>query len=941
MSDADNPKMEEIPIAIQLYIGSSVLKIDSDLKYLCKQSKIQFTQYFQSISFDWSKNIPAPLLHSHEDTIQTDNEDHVEASLDISKTALAEAEQKGLFWAVRPDWHLNPGSVSDAQGAAGNPKNGYILACINNSKLKEKFAKRLLATQDYIRPKNLALDGKEAQHHGRIPVIIHLSSVGAMGTGAMNWFILEGISDCAADTGIDIKVTVQLILRGNLTPQDRVKATLNEYVTLKTLQVQASGRYLHPLIGIILPIPFSQVQLASNVNSHGNMTQLSQVLAHQAHQEFVIWCSPGGKYLRERACDIENWGINEDGDPQCGTSLSIASITRNSPRLVQFCTWMSIRLFCEQLTAQDQNQPAIDSALALANSQKLVESQEDKGITSDLLRPQELDRQNVIQLAQDSVIQQIAGLMGLDKVKQLEETIANSLTNDLPSLYEPVIRLQAQAKYESAVAKIKSTLHEKLRSTGGLTEIHLILICLKDILQNSRKMVDNTLVELRQFIAPHRQILIEASAILQQLKQKNKLAQGLSFLLIKRITQDLKQSGLAAISGELQILCCQTAIETLLTPLTGYLDDTIAWLTSSAQKMSEIKQICQIKIENLTKEDTTYLNPNGFEITKVEYLNDYWQDYIQQRGGLLSFCKQLNSLFLKDHGSFDVIIETSREELFDQMYHLFSAPIESVVKMTTVWDELLRWFPEKTLKQMIATLIKHSEGRVLAEDGVCQNIVWLKVANIPQESCKEQLKSFLEGLDNKSGKWELAVHDDIDTISICQCRGQISLTPMIRRLGIEDTPEDWKSILEQAVDPVSALIISPNPTPRQIQRVLVKAIAAGLISVQNDCFYLENPPSEPVNLGRNASSVMTLIRPLWPQMVYIESYFARQLIIQEDLILGRLDQITAAVQSPGSQENKRLTLVGTDAVMDCLRQVQIMLPRLRRMKKAALRETTL
>jgi hypothetical protein len=941
MPNPNKPTLKEVPMAILVFVGSSVLSIPLQLKYLCQMAGLNFKQFFQSMSFDWSKNPPAPLLSSSAENIQIDHDEHVIANLDKSKTVLAEAENKGLFWAVEPDWHLHPGSVSDAQGAAGNPKNGYIITCNNDSKLKNNLIRLFLAAQDYIRAKNLALDGKGSQTLGRIPIILNLSTVGAMGTGAMNWFILEGIPDCAANTGTETKVILQLMLRGNLTPQDSTKATVNEYVTLKTLQVLASKRYLHPLNGIIQSPPFSQIQLSSNVNLHGNMTRLSQVMFHQAHLDYLIWCTPIGKYIRERACDIENWSKTQEGDPLCGTSLSIASITRNSLRVIQFCTWMAIGLFCEQLAAQGQNQPAIDTALALANSEKLVESQEDKGITSDLLRPQELDRQNVIQLAQDSVLQQAAGLRGLNKAKQLEEAIANSLANDLPSLYEPAIRLQAQARYESAVAKIKSTLHEKLRSAGRLTEIYQILICLKDILQNSCKMVENTLVELRQFIAPHRQILIEASAMLQQLNQKNKLVQGLSFLLIKRITQDLKQSGLAAISGELQILCCQTAIETLLTPLIGYLDDTLAWLGSSIRKMADIKQMCQIKADNLVQEDTSYLNPNGFEITTAQYLNAYWQDYIQQHGGASRFSDQLYSRFLKKHESFDIFIETAEQPLFDLLNQLFSEPFESFVKATTVWDELLRWFPEETLKQMIATLIQHSEGRVLAEDGVHQNIVWIKGGNIPQESCKERFACLLEGLDKKGGKWELAVHDDIDTISICQCRGQISLTPLIRRLGIEDTPEGWKSILEQAVDPVSALIISPNPTPRQIQRVLVKAIAAGLISVQNDCFYLENPPSEPVNLGRNASSVMTSIRPLWPQMVYIESYFARQLIIQEDLILGRLDQITAAVQSPGSQEDKRLTLVGTDAVMDCLRQVQIMLPRLRRMKKAALRETTL
>jgi len=127
------------------------------------------------------------------------------------------------------------------------------------------------------------------------------------------------------------------------------------------------------------------------------------------------------------------------------------------------------------------------------------------------------------------------------------------------------------------------------------------------------------------------------------------------------------------------------------------------------------------------------------------------------------------------------------------------------------------------------------------------------------------------------------------------------------------------------------LTVPPNPSLRQLKRVLVKAVAADLITADNGHFYLRQPHAEPLRLGPDLESARSTLISKWPDMVFIESSYARELILDEELILGRLETIEQSTDS-------RCSLFDSEALAECLCQTQIMLPRLRRMRTAAMQE---
>ena len=438
--------------------------------------------------------------------------------------------------------------------------------------------------------------------------------------------------------------------------------------------------------------------------------------------------------------------------------------------------------------------------------------------------------------------------------------------------------------------------------------------------------------ELEALLGPHQLVLAQASEQLGHLQQAGLLTRWLSRFLVRRISTELQESGLAAVAHQLELSCCQIADRDLLTPLREFLDTKIGWLQSTLQKVQTIGQSCDKQARRLAVQDTTSENPNGYELTTPAYLEQYSQDYLSKQGGVRQWGEHLQSLFMETHGSMDIVLETPQAELQEMLCQMVEPTFEAVVKSTTVWEEFKKTFPDAHVRQeMLTQLIRHSTGRVIAEDSVGQSVVWIKTANVPNASLVEPVRALLESLDTKGGHWEVAAHDDIDTISLGQLRGGISLSPLIRRLGIPDNEIGWKALAAQAIDVISALIVPPHPSLRQFRRVLAKALAADLITTKDGHFYLERPQQEPLSLGSDFASVKQALLKRWPDLVFIESTYGRALILDEKRVLGQLETLQ-------HRQDMCAALFDAQAFEECLCQTQIMLPRLRRMRVAALRE---
>jgi hypothetical protein len=255
------------------------------------------------------------------------------------------------------------------------------------------------------------------------------------------------------------------------------------------------------------------------------------------------------------------------------------------------------------------------------------------------------------------------------------------------------------------------------------------------------------------------------------------------------------------------------------------------------------------------------------------------------------------------------------------------------IENENVFTELFKSQPPALHSKILGRLVRQSEGSIRTTGEVNEPITWIKVANAPTAEAAEWLRKVLPAVDKKDGVWEVVIQGDSDRIELVQLRGGISLQSLIDRIDIPDNPVGWALLIAHAPDPVSATLVPPNPSPRQYRRVLAKALANGQLTIsQNGCFVFRSSSSEQITLGPDPSSVEAFLQPRWRELVFVESTFGRNLVVDEDPILSALKNLKAQLASGSAGSNPVLKLIDGTAVEECLTQAQLLLPRLRRMR---------
>lgn len=249
-------------------------------------------------------------------------------------------------------------------------------------------------------------------------------------------------------------------------------------------------------------------------------------------------------------------------------------------------------------------------------------------------------------------------------------------------------------------------------------------------------------------------------------------------------------------------------------------------------------------------------------------------------------------------------------------------------------QELLRLYGDSQIQQILHNRIQESEGRLLTEGEVNERISWVKVCGIPPGEDCERMRKRLERLDKKPAKWHVVVDSDPDSITFAQMRDQITFTTFIDRIEPTDDSEGWKQLIDSAVKPDSAIMIGPNPMERPFKRVLAKAIVIGRLEHKKGLgFVFKDSRDEDVTLGRDFSAVYDRLRHDYPSLVFIESTFARNLVVAEEQTIEKLHELSKGLTSKESHPDACLSLMDRTAVTECLTQAELLLPRLRRFRK--------
>jgi len=934
MEHNDREKAQPINYCIDLFLGSGVKVQRAVLTKILRQHNVGRYAQAKAVVFDHSASLPSDeasaLGLGPEDQIDPDT--HVKAAMPSDTASLEEAEQDGLLMAMPEGWYRNPGPCIDSKGACCEPPIGYTILGLQRREFMNTLSKAFRQTSEYARRQAAAAgDVTLFDAPPRIAVRLIFSTVGATGTGSFYPLIEGMIRDCAKHNGVQVKIVLDIIARGNLPITNGERGVLSEQVTEQYLRAAATGARVDEATGTVQPALFDLLYMATNMGRYGSIATFAGLLTHQAQVDWFFWHTPAGDTMRERAVDTERFGCNEYGDPECVHMVSVAAFHWDRERAIQYHACRAAEELAHSLLEEGDPQKALDDAAALVRHAGLSETEVDSDITRPMLRSQELG-ESCIQKANSSLTDQLGKSRGYQKAKRAENALATILDDEIPHVLFPLMCQEAQRDAESAIATIEGYTQQGLRAPRGASQVSMTLAYVRAAAEQSKEVISNKEADIHEFLGPHHDIRAEASEQLQQATESGTLGRVLNTLLFGRIAGAIEQSGRALIGGTIELEACRVAVQEFLARVIEYLDRKLAWLTLYPQKLLRSKQSCASKITSIVEAPTTCSVPNGEEFASAQNLRSSFAEQVDAHGGPERFRAHLRNLFLKKYGSFSVLAEAPEHNILEILIDLGRGLFEPILQARNVYTEFHRCYPdEKARKQRVLLRVQESEGRLIVEREVNKEVVWIKTANVPCDAARVYLQDLLEGLDKKPGIWNISVSDDSETISFAQLRGGISLTPFIERIAVPDTPEGWRLAIKQAVHPGTTVMAPPNPNLRQVKRVLCKAIVTGLMTVRDREFVVTDPSGKELLLGTSLDSVAERTRRLYSQSVFVESTFDRSLVVAEAETIDKLNRLNAHLASDA--DDPLLQLIDATAVEECLIQAELLLPKLRRFRR--------
>jgi hypothetical protein len=890
----------------------------------------------RNLFFDFETTPPSdtPALWGEDLGDLFNPETTIAAGIDDDPASLAKAEREGILRYMPAGWYRNPGASLDHMGASGDPCKGLTFVLFLEGLIKNKLAKAFQEARDHHRTTAMAVKGMHPEGPARLSIQCTLSSVGGTGTGFMHWTLSGAIRSFAQKDGIQTKIILNVMTRGSLHTTDNEQADRNTYTTLKHCQVLASGKYVDPITGQIRPRPCDLLYLSSNQNSTGNITGFEPFLMHEAHTTFFFWHTPGGRKMRERLNDHEGIEYGRNGDPLLGFTKSSGGIFRDSEGIIEYCSQKATAILMGEFAAEVDPRDIPQQAAGQARIHGIYESSEDNDITSAMMRSEHLGKENVALRGINSFTDRIRGLKGLQKVAVALDAGTTIRNQDVPETFTRMIESEAETRLKTAQKGIEAYTTRMLRDLHGFGKARWYYEYMKLAAEESVRVITAKIDELQSLRQPHEQILAEAQDRIQRIEESNWVNRTLNASLIRRIGQSVEESTRAAIDYDVQLAACLAAVGDFLEPLLDWLNEKLEWLSMQEQKLQQAKHICQNKADNVADRPTDWGAPLGLALVDRDYLQDYMREYIEERRGSIRIAQDLLSRILTRYGSLAHFAEAPLEDLIEACIAVCDEVFRPVVKSTDVVSDFMRLFPDiNKQRRIVQQLVLQTEGRYLVTGEVARPVPWIKAANVPSTTAQTWLYDLLESVDQKPGRWEVSIHPDPDRITICQLRGQISLTPHLRRLQRMDDPRSWEVVVNRAPDRVSALIVNPDPSLGEFRRVLAKAIAANLLDIDdNGNFALNCGEEEPLMLGKDFRAVRQKLQPRWPDMVFVESVFGRDIVVDDAKINSQLLEMCKVLKEKNTTD-RRLTLINSKAVDESLKQVELITPWARRIRE--------
>jgi len=928
-----------VQTAIDIILGSVTRTVAAYAQLLARRSATK--AFREQVFFD------APGLSQHPSVVEAEAgsadpllalDNFVAAKSPADHESLEKAEAAGTFALLRADWHMDPAPALDGLGASCNPLIGATLARLNERSLAARISKCITRCLNHNRHGQLVLEGVGvAEKPARLVVNVRLTSVGGMGSGA-----LVPVVDIArtqvARHGLRAKIVLTVLLRGDLAVTDEAQADINQANLLKYLRAVATGQYIDPVTGQQVPSLCAWLYLQSNQNAHGRLESLETLMAHEAQGQHV--CRSLARDIEERLNDLEALRYDEFGDPLIGSTKSVGFVRCDRERIVAFGSHWATAVLASALQRKPDAARAKQEALTLARLHGVVETASDARMTSDILAPEPFDGQPAPQRLRSNLADRTAETSGWQRANVLAETLSLIQGTEFAQIYRPAMAKQAATLLQEKKATVEDFIRRRLQgqwsqgqAPDNRFDVLRVLAYYWQVLVASVATINDKAAQLQQLAQPREEVVNAALEELERHRNRSWPGRLLRPFLLGRIARSLEESGPMLLELELQLMACRVTVQNLLEPLVDFVEARLAELGVLSENLRHVAASCKQRADQIASPLPVLKLPLGFDLVDRPYLEEFFDQIVAETGGTDEFVETLIHHFLAEHKSLSTLLGKTAEEIEEIFHGIGESIFAPPAQQKDVFTEFRRLHPSETRQvQLLREVVFQTEGRVRTTGEADQEITWLKYVTVPSESHRKPMRELIERADPKAGKWHVVVDSNYDAITVVQIRSDISLTPLIARC--EPTgPGAWEAMVSRAPDPVTALMVPPNPSDRELRRVLVKAIVTGqLVHHAEDGFDLVFDADNPITLGDDVPAATTKIRGHWPYLVRIESTFGHEVVKDDEAVRAKVQDLASRMGAATAREDARMTLIDSTAIEDVLYQLTLLTPRARRLR---------
>jgi len=823
-------------------------------------------------------------------------------------TVLEDLLAEGRLRAVPPELRLGQGVATEGLGTGNDPRVGMLLFEAHKEQFKARFIACLRRMQEYERQWRRIKGGDVEQQRGDLAtVLVALSTVGGMGTGALRAW-LRRIREWSEEIGIQVKVIVLALGLGTLGPPNAARAEENQSSIVKWLLAGSAGALANDPFSTDHPVPgrrlFDSLIVLTNLNSHGEVGSLTALKEMAAQFIYLLTRTPVGAFLRESVINIENgWELDRYGVPACISTVGLSVIHADRPKALAFCSARMAEEFFSGLSSGGAPQEVQSTTLGLVRSLGLVESEDEALAAEKISRLQCFGGQNAGERARALFRRGAEELRGYRRCLFVARRYAHVMNVQIPTNITARVKEEARG-FVSEVSKALQQLERQfLRASNGPRDLLSTLRIMFELISRFASTNDEKLNALNRLSRPVLERIDNNRRVVEELRRQNALIRWLRWFTAKQIARELEVDGEDAISMTVEIEVRQILANEVFPQLLDIVSDRTSRASALLSQVNSLAADCTREAERVLQSSPLDTAPVGVQLFDRELLVEVWMELVERNGGLEELRSRMLESFLGHYGSLAAFADRPKDELNQVALDEAGACFIDAIQQLDVETVFHRVCPTRRQKRtFVHQCVKESQGRLRIRGHTGSGDKWVKILGVPEASRAHWLHDLATSVDPSPGEWNLVtMPGNEEALYFIQYRAGLSPRAVFAGQRGRRTSRSVRDIAASGVDPVTAFLPDMKPSAEDAQVALAKAWSIGALGISDGQGVCIDTGNDREYLGTSLDEAATQLRRSYATLAKVGYLFAWRLAQDPDAVIAKVADLQRGGTGGGTE----------------------------------------